>query len=92
MKRKPMVSCGIAVALALAGCAVALANTSAVVAQDRSANSHVGSALAQEVVEPGEKELIDSITKSSLDRIRKQFPPPALCRSSVMRIRKRTAW
>jgi hypothetical protein len=63
---------------ALAGCVAALANTPAVFAQDRSANSHVVSALPQEVVEPGEKELIDSIMKSSLDRIKKQFPPGTL--------------
>ena len=33
------------------------------------------SALAQETIEPGEKELIDEITRASLDRLRSQFPP-----------------
>jgi hypothetical protein len=74
---------------ALVGCAVALANTPAVVAQDRSANSHVGSALAQKWLSQV-KGLIDSITSSSLDRISAVLP--GTCRSSVMRIRKRTAW
>ncbi len=31
--------------------------------------------MAQETVEPGEKDLINAITQASLDRLRKQFPP-----------------
>jgi hypothetical protein len=39
------------------------------------AGTSVRSALAQETIEPDEKELIDEITKASLDRLRSQFPP-----------------
>ena len=39
------------------------------------AGASVGTALAQETIELGETELIDEITKASLDRLRSQFPP-----------------
>ena len=39
------------------------------------AGTSVVNALAQETIEPGEKELIEEITKASLDRLRSQFPP-----------------
>ena len=39
------------------------------------AGNSVGTALEQEKIEPGEQELIDEITKASLDRLRSQFPP-----------------
>ena len=39
------------------------------------AGTSMGNALAKEKIEPGEKELIDEITKASLDRLRSQFPP-----------------
>ena len=39
------------------------------------AGTSVGTGLAQEKIELGEKELIDEITKASLDRLRSQFPP-----------------
>jgi hypothetical protein len=61
--------------VALTGCAIALASTPAAFAQDRTAYRDAAPALAQEVVEPGEQELIDSITEASLDRLRMQFPP-----------------
>ena len=53
----------------------ALANFPAALAQDRPAAATVAPALAQEVIEPGEQDLIDSITAVSLDRLKKQFPP-----------------
>ncbi len=39
------------------------------------ASPSAGPALAQETIEPGEKDLIDAITQASLDRLRQQFPP-----------------
>ena len=53
---------------------ITLTSLSAAFAQDRSVSSNTAPTLAQEVIEPNEQELIDAITRASLDRLKKQFP------------------
>jgi hypothetical protein len=73
-RKNPMNKQNRMILLALAGGVIAMTSTLPALAEDRVATSTVVPALAQEVIEPNEKELIDAITKASLDRLKMQFP------------------